>query len=249
MKPKIKLFRGLVASTLISLLLYAPISNSRQIANVTWLGFNLDTSQLMSRKDSFNMVNELGQKVGSMVLEGFESDSKYVWKDISILDGVVKEEVTYTFDKSLRLEKSDITFLQGSTEILGHLNWDKGHVTGDYQITQSGKSRTVAIDTTSLGLIDRAEIFAFAQTLPLAVGLKAPVKVLVQPSGEIWKMSLEVIGEEKCIVPSGEFDTFKIKLSGGSLSNILYISKDNKRKLVKVEIIGQPLVIELVTKP
>lgn len=213
-----------------------------------WMKLHLNTDQILISRDSFVMVNHDGIKVGSMVMDGHFQNTHYIWKEISILDSIMSERSTYTFNASkFTLKESSLVFNQGKTNIVGVLKWNMGHVTGTYEINQKSVKQTVDIDTIFSGLVDRAEVFAFIHAIPLRVGLRFPVNVLVQPSGEIWNMQIEVIAEVKCIVPAGEFDTFKINFYGGKVSNMLYVSKGPDPKLVKVEVVGQPLHIELVS--
>jgi hypothetical protein len=244
---KVKQASKIVVIVIISMILYMIFFKSKPVIEKTWMGFVLDESQLLLRKDSFNMVNLEGEKIGSMVMVGTLIDTNYIWKDISILDSIVYEETTYTFDKeTYSLLNSTIEFSQEETTISGNLDWSS-RVTGIYEIIQRDQSRSVEVDTTYACLRDRAEVFAFIQAIPLKTGLKFPINVLVQPNGEIWEMDVEVMGEEKCTVPAGEFDTFKINLTGGKLSNVLYVSKGDSRKLVKVEVVDQPIIIELIS--
>lgn len=219
-----------------------------QINAQKWNGMELKIDQLLIGKDSFNMINLSGDKIGSMVIEGYKTPKQYIWKDISILDNAVYEETIYTFDQeTYSLMNSTIEFNQGNTAISGNLNWRAGSAKGIYHILQGDKEKSINIDTTFSKLKDRAEVFAFINAIPLETGFQFPVNVLVQPNGEIWEMNVEIVAEEKCTVPAGEFDTYKINLTGGKLSNILYVSKGDKRKLVKVEVVGMPIVIEFVS--
>lgn len=247
MSRKIKSVTKVVVVIIICLIMYLILFSGNTVQKKTWMGHELNKDQLLLSKDSFNMVNASGEKIGSMVIEGKWIGANYVWKDLSILDGVVSERTTYTFDQSIQLIESTIDFSQGQTNLLGEFKWGDGHVTGEYEIERGGETRKVAVDTTFTDLVDRAEVFAFVQALPLSIGLKFPVNVLVQPGMEIWEMNLEVVGDEKCIVPSGEFETYKINFTGGKLSNVLYVSKGDQRKLVKVDVVGQPMTIELVS--
>ena len=231
----------------ISLILFSA-AFSFHTSSATWLGMEVERDQLLVGKDSFNMVNPEGIKIGSMVIQGEFTESDYNWDDISILDGIVSEEASYSFDKNtLRLHSSSVDYTQGNTNVSLLLAWDNGHITGDYTMRNADKRRDIVIDTTRVGAVDRAEVFAFIQALPLNRGLSFPITVFAQPGGEFWEMQVEVVGEAKCTVPAGEFDTYKINFTGDKLSNVIYVSKNAPRKMVKVEVVGQPLTIELVS--
>lgn len=58
-------------------------------------------------------------------------------------------------------------------------------------------------------------------------------------------IELSYQGEEKVTVPAGTFDTYKVRLLGGAPSQIFYISKEDKPKIVKIEVIAMPWLYEL----
>ena len=47
-------------------------------------------------------------------------------------------------------------------------------------------------------------------------------------------------------VPAGTFQTFRLDVSGGQLPTVFFVAKDTPRRIVKIELIGAPLVFELV---
>lgn len=219
-------------------------SNAQQ-----WLGFGLSPEQIVARVDSFNMVNPLGDKIGSMVLSFEFLESEFIFSDISILDGFIREDAIYCFNReSMQLKNYRIDYKQNALEIDGHLEWNKRHTKGVYNILNNGKERSNKVDTTfSHDIIDRGEVFAFVNALPLRAGLRTTFSVLVQPSFEVWDMTLEVNDSHSITVPAGTFETYKVTLLGGKVSNIIYVSKKTPRKIVKVEVIDQPIEIILIS--
>lgn len=214
-----------------------------------WIGFKLDKTQLITQKDSFNIVNLAHQKIGSMVLETKLDDSKYIMSDISILDGMVKEESKYIFNrKSLSLEEFNMKFEQGQMVVNSNLTWNGKYAKGKYEMKRGTASKKIEVDTTfNSKLIDRGEVFAFIQALPLKVGLKANFPVLAQPNYEVWDMTLEIVSETVCKVPAGEFETYKIDFLGDKVSNTIYVTKNSPHRIVKVDVIGQLMEIVLVS--
>ncbi len=53
------------------------------------------------------------------------------------------------------------------------------------------------------------------------------------------------LGEQTVTVPAGTFETYKLQFLGGAPSQIYYISKEKKPKVVKIEIIAAPWSYEL----
>ena len=211
----------------------------------TWIGFELDRSQIIAQKDSFNIINLSNHKIGSMVLETKYEGSKYIMSDVSIIDGLIREESSYEFNKeTLGLEKFNIIFEQGPMIVVGNLTWNGNHAVGYYQMNSNERTKKIEVDSIfTSNLIDRGEVFAFIQGLPLKVGLKTSFPVLAQPNYEIWNMTLEVVSEETCIVPAGEFKAYRINFLGNSVSNIIYVTQSKPHRIIKVDVIGQPMKI------
>ncbi len=57
--------------------------------------------------------------------------------------------------------------------------------------------------------------------------------------------TVNVGAKEGVTVPAGEFQAFKVEVSGGEAPFILYVSGDAPRRIVKLEIVGAPIVFEL----
>lgn len=62
---------------------------------------------------------------------------------------------------------------------------------------------------------------------------------------DIRTIKMQIVGEEKVTVPAGEFHTQKVKLEGGAPSQYYFITKEEKPKVVKIEVIGMPWSYEL----
>ncbi|MCW8878004.1 MAG: histidine phosphatase family protein [Kangiellaceae bacterium] len=59
-------------------------------------------------------------------------------------------------------------------------------------------------------------------------------------------IELSYQGDEKVSVPAGTFETYKVQLLGGAPSQLFYISKEEKPKIVKIEVIAMPWTYELI---
>jgi len=51
---------------------------------------------------------------------------------------------------------------------------------------------------------------------------------------------------EPVTVPAGTFEVFRVSVTGGSVPLVLYVTQETPRRVVRLEAVGQPLVIELV---
>ena len=80
---------------------------------------------------------------------------------------------------------------------------------------------------------------------PLELNKEVNVNVFNAGTGTVSPLKLKVSGESKQKVGAGEFDTYEMDLNVGQASMKLYARKQAPHVIVKQEIIGQPVVIEL----
>jgi hypothetical protein len=55
-----------------------------------------------------------------------------------------------------------------------------------------------------------------------------------------------VAGTESVIVPAGTFDAYRLELTGMQVPVVMHVARATPRRLVRLEMIGTPLVFELV---
>jgi len=137
-------------------------------------------------------------------------------------------------------------FFGGEEDITAH--WDDEGLTGKSLITRGPTLPEGTIDLTqsiSPLTIERTTAIMLAANFDLTqvpfqfqwINLydndKRPIGVTVEDYGEV-------------TVPAGTFDALKVSYSGGNPSQVFYITKGEKRKIVKIEIPGQPWEYQLV---
>ena len=82
--------------------------------------------------------------------------------------------------------------------------------------------------------------------LPLATGKSFGVNVFSSGDASAKVITVKVAGEDSVTVPAGTFRVFKVEVSGGEMPARLYVSRDAPRRIVKLELVGAPIVFELV---
>jgi hypothetical protein len=82
--------------------------------------------------------------------------------------------------------------------------------------------------------------------LPLEAGKSLPVSMFVEGQARVVAVTLKVGAAEKVTVPAGEFDAYRVEMTGGPQPLTLWVTTATPRRVVKVEPTGQPVVIELV---
>jgi len=96
------------------------------------------------------------------------------------------------------------------------------------------------------GTLERTAVFFLAHALPYEEGAQLELSWLDTYSGQIQPITAVVTGTETLTVPAGEFTTWRIDLQGGTPSQVLWVSQDTPRRIVRMEVVGQPWTYELV---
>jgi hypothetical protein len=81
---------------------------------------------------------------------------------------------------------------------------------------------------------DNEEAIQLLRRLPLAVGMKFPVRVLSPAGGGVMPLRAEVLAIEDVTVPAGKFHAFKVQFA--PLNQNFWIAQDAPRHFVKFEV-------------
>jgi zinc protease len=73
----------------------------------------------------------------------------------------------------------------------------------------------------------------------------AEMTLSVLAGGTVHPMTAAVAGQETVEVPAGTFETYRLELSGGQQPMTVWVTRDDPHVVVKREIVGQPVSIEL----
>ena len=209
----------------------------------------LDAGQIVARRDSFAVMiqgNPMGAQVSEIKEEG---------------DGLVYAEVTsiplmgLTQNTRVRMERGSMAPLtiEQNGQIGGQATETRitvagGRATGRAQSPQpGGQVKTVDVDTAlAVGTFDTNQLQAVLPALALAEGASITVSVFNASDGSIKPVTFKVEGVEDVTVPAGTFSTFKVSMAGGDFPAVLYVSRETPRRVVKIEVVGQPVAFELV---
>ena len=96
------------------------------------------------------------------------------------------------------------------------------------------------------GTLEQMVLFYLIPGMPLEEGAAWALKVFNPFDLRVRTRNLRVIGREEMTVPAGTFDTFRVELDGGEPSQIFWITAEPPRRTVRIQLIGQPWVYELL---
>lgn len=241
-----KVYEGLrrLAPTRIVSVEGAPIAAAELTAPVA--GATIDPAKIRAQSDSFAIMVQ-GNPMG--------------WQKTTVERTATGFRIT---------EQTQIaTFVQQSTEVTlgarGELVSVKQTGTVQGQDTKvdvaivSGRARGTSVTpgsagmkTTSVdvevpaGVLDDNALQAIMPALDWRTGARWTFNVLSSGDGTVKPITLAVAGTEKVRVPAGEFDAYRVDMSGGQAPVTFFVTVAAPHRVVKIAPVGQPIEVQLV---
>ena len=210
-----------------------------------------DVSQLVARRDSFRVVVQ-GNPMGTYVTElATETDLLVFTETVAIpVIGMQQSGRISMSSGDLAMRALHQTMSMGGQTGATDLTFSDGRVTGTAMVPPEGPGGALAtrhVDTTlATGVYETNQVQALIPAMPLDVGARFTLQAYNAIEHQVRTLSIVVEGTEEVTVPAGTFQTFRISLTGGESPSILYVSRDAPRRVVRLELVGQPFVFELV---
>jgi zinc protease len=214
----------------------------------TAVAIEFDRAQLVARRDSFQISfqgNPIGQQINELVI-GSDVITYTETTDIPLM-GMTQEATILLDPESLVPRSTEQVGLVAGQNIESHLTYEAGRVTGQVQVPQpTGEIETKQVDAQFVdGAVDASVIQMLLPSMPLAEGASLTVSAFTAAEGTVKPITVKVLGVEEVTVPAGTFSTYKVDVSGGEQPLILYVSTDTPRRVVRIELLAQPVVFEL----
>ena len=210
---------------------------------------DIDRSQIVARRDSFQVVyqgNPIGAQVSAVTTEGDE----LIYRETTAVPMAgIKGETTVRFDAAtldvLSVEESGQA---GGQTTSTSLTYAEGRVQGRVEVPQQGGTpRVTDVDTTVVdGVVDGNAMMMLIPALALAPDAAITVNVFSANDVAVKPLSVKVSGVEDVTVPAGVFTAYRVDVAGGQTPLKLWVSQEAPRRIVRFEIVGQPVVFELV---
>ncbi len=209
---------------------------------VTW-----DKSQIVARSDSFVAIvqgNPFGGRARSMQVLG----DSIVYTETTALGPFLNSRATVVLSADVEMRRSEQTNVVQQQRSSVNLVFSSGRVKGTTAAPQgTGEAKTVNVDTTvALGTIDDVALRALIPALPLAEGKSFTFNVFSSTEGVSKVATVKVAGVEQLTVPAGVFEAFRLEIAGMQLPIVTHVSTAAPRRVLRVAIVGAPIVFELV---
>lgn len=210
----------------------------------------LDGDQVRERSLSFTMMLR-GNPVGtSTFATSFDGDD-LVFKETAVIAPYNVDAVT-----EVRLNRKSYATksYKGRGTMFGNdveidMQWQADKVTGMslFPRGQDEPQGKIEVDRNlPEDCFERTSVFFLCHAMPLKAGADFSIPWYNPYDDKIKTIRVTVDGEAVVETAAGKFDTWKVGLSGGEPSQVVYITRETPRKIVKIEVVGEPWTYELL---
>lgn len=208
-----------------------------------------DPAQLVTRRDSFQVMVQ-GNPFGYMTAEIVRRADSLVYIEETVIAAAgLRQKTSVRLDpSSLRVLSVERTGSAGGQALDGRVDYRGDRVRGRVQVPdpRAGTPRVVELDTSlAAGTVDESAFQPLVAALPLTEGAAFSLQVFEAAEKRTRTLSVRVAGTTDLTVPAGSFSAYKVEVSGTPQPFVFYVSREPPRRLVKIEIVGQPLTFEL----
>lgn len=215
----------------------------------------IDRDQVFVGKQRFQVINN-GQQAGMMTVHSrFNDKGQYLIHDHSESEALgVLEEIFVVMDgDSFAPLRSQVHARMGDHYIDANWQWQWQDNLADSQIEiynfASGEHRHRALsESIPAGTLTRAGALYLANAMDLGENKVIELNWLNTLNGQISPITYTVTGSAEISVPAGSFDTWTVLQEGGQPGNTIYVSKDSPRRIVRFDVTGMDMRLELMEK-
>ena len=167
------------------------------------------------------------------------------WKSVTELSfGAVQQTITARWGAGWEPVDYVETYA-GAFEGRAEVRAENGRFTGSATMpAQAGGNKTfdaAAVQGAAWSTMDEAML----STADLAEGKTIVIPVFNTSTGAVGPVSFQVGAAESVTVPAGTFQAFRVSSTGGSSPVTLWLRADAPHVVVRQEVVGQPIVVEL----
>jgi zinc protease len=205
-------------------------------------GESFDASRLRPYTAEYEIVaqgNPLGRATNTLAREG---DG---WKhSMSGSFGPVQQTITSVWGPAWE-PRTYVETYAGAFEGRAEVRVENGRVTGTSAMPpQAGGSRTFDAEAVAGAAWSQMED-AMLSTADLAEGKTIVIPVFNTSTGAVGPDTYTVGAVESVTVPAGTFQAYRVSSTGGSSAMTLWLRAEGPHIVVKQELVGQPIVVQL----
>lgn len=212
--------------------------------------------QLMQGRFEYTIF-QAGSPDGTTLVEGWLSEGGgggpiYNMRDVSLLEPMAEEEAFFQMDATTGDPIANwLTGRFGTTHLRMDFAAEGAAVSGNAWVRRGEEGtawthHAIAPEPTE-GVEWRGGVIWMAGALPLEPGATFQVPWFASLSGSIADITLSVTGVDEVTVPAGTYDAYRVVVEGGQPGNVIWVDTET-RAIVRVEVVGQPMTIDLVSR-
>jgi zinc protease len=207
---------------------------------------DVNAGALVARSDSFAVLLQ-GKAIGSQVDKLEKVAGGWKWTETTeIAMFALRQTTTLTFSDAMEMQDVHQVGSQGGQTAKIDVSYAGGRAKGSATTPSQTGPKTITVDAEMpKGAVDDNAIQPLMAAMKWTGGAKFPVAAFSGGKGTLTQLTLTVAGEEKVTVAAGEFDTWKVEMSGGEAPITMWLTKSNGR-VVKIVPTGAPISIELL---
>ncbi len=215
----------------------------------TGKGLSVDSKRFKSGSATFNMLlngDVVGQSIHTLSMK---NNTIYLHENTHIEKmGIDADIHAVAHKETLHPISMKMDGVMGSAVDI-NLKWNGDHVKGHSHMARAihhPQGRLTIDQELPAHSYERTSLIMLAHLLSINKDHKHIVKWFNGYNGFSRDITITYVGEEKIIVPAGEFETYKLLYQGGAPSQLFYISKTEYPEIVKIEIPTMPWTYELI---
>ncbi|HUL04472.1 MAG TPA: pitrilysin family protein [Gemmatimonadales bacterium] len=207
----------------------------------------LDAAGLAVGRDSF-VATSGGNAIGSRVVTVRHSGDSLIFSDTMTLRQSTTREVVAVLDAATLAPRSvDQTGTSAGQRLEVHLTYQGGRVRGIGTVPGPNGPAPVKVDTTiAAGTYDGHALAPLISAIKLAAGQPVALPVFSIQTGTVRTITVAADSVRSVTVPAGTFKVFRVRGMGGDANLVWYVTSDSPHRIVRTELVGTPVVFELV---
>lgn len=210
---------------------------------------NVDFSRADLQPFSMVLIKD-GVAAGSMAYSMRLNGDTYIIEDQTEMEPNILETATGILDAATLMPITvDIDFAVGENRTVFDFEWNDTVLSGKVTINQSEQPERVVPINSNDNAVLRMAVFGIISALPLDNGFQTELPWFNTLSNTTEIVQISHAGYQTVETPAGTFEAHKVNLKGGTPENVIYVSKSLPQKIVRIDVIGQPLHFERNATP
>lgn len=200
----------------------------------------LDPGRASPQADTFALLVN-GREVGRQVVSLERDPRGFLFRETTTTSaGHQTTEVR--MDSALRMLSVHQEGEMGGQPMRIDVEYDAGRASGKARIPGAGGVQEVDVDAAVPGaVVDDNVLMALLPALPLEPGAELDLPVFSAGTNTLTTYTLTVEEADPVTVPAGEFEAYRVEVTGGAAPLVLHVSAGAPHRLLRLIVTGAPM--------